>query len=1441
MRWSVRRVLMPAVTDVEVEVPAGTPFAAVRAQVLDAVGAAAGDVVSVGGTPVAGGATVGRWPLLHGAELLAGPASPGTTTPAPGGRVGGGPAAPVALVAVTGPDSGQVLPLRTGGTVVGRHPSADAVLNDPDTSRRHCRVVLTPAGAEVTDLGSTNGTAVVPPRAAGRPPPIARSAPPTGGPGTPAPLGSQIVLGSTRLEVRALPSPDGDPGRGDRGDGTVVHSPVPRSTASLDDRVFVLPAPPSVPDRRRLPWATALVPLIVAVPMALWWGSAVFLLFGLLGPMMLVASAVSDRRDGRRKIRTAAAEHAAAVAAVRTEAAVAAADAADARRHAHPDAERVLRSAVLRDGRLWERTPESPGAFRVRVGTGVAAVGVRLDSPQTGVVTGGPGRGLPVTVDGVPVVVDVQGGVSIDGPDAWVDGIARCVVGRLCTALAPEHLTVTVRAASPAGRRTWAWTEWLPHVADEATVTGEARVSGEGPARLHLVIVDRPGPSSAAVLADLAGRPSVALLVAGGTSPAPGCAWRLSPGGESGTGIRLSGPDESGGVGAVAETVGAWWAERLARALAPVRTAGGEHGRLPGTVTLAELLVGRPGTLDGAAVAERWDDHGPDTTLAAPVGVGPAGPVVVDLVTDGPHALVAGTTGSGKSELLRSLVLGLACCHPPDEVAFVLVDFKGGSTFAEAAGLPHTVETVTDLDIHAAGRVLTSLRAELRRRERVLRDAGTADLASYRRSASSVPSGAGAMPRLVVVIDEFRVLAEEAPDVLEGLVRVAAVGRSLGVHLVLATQRPAGIVSADIRANTALRIALRVEDATESRDVADVPDAARLPRSAPGRAVLSRSGLRTTVQTARVAPPDPGPPVRVHVVGRDEGDPAGDPRTGPQGDDDGSATRSAALALVAACHTAMTSTGRRPPAAPWLPPLPTTACADEIPRDDREQAPGPSLPLALLDLPDAQRRGGLHWRPAADGALVVSGGPRSGRSTALAALAAAAIRKGMPTVAVRGDHSAVLPPGAVVIDRHDGDHLADAFTALSARAAAGPAEWACLLIDDADALVESAGERPRLLDLMTTTIRGGTAAQVAVAVAGGRDLLTARAFAGGRLRVLLRPADPADAVLAGVARRDLPHAMPPGRCLVTGFAPHAPVQGQIALPPDGEAMSAHDTASGDPKADETVVRDTARPHVVPAALPSQATWPAQAPVDWPDLPLGVGTAGPLTLDVSGFPVVAGPPGSGRSTVLRTLVAGAAVVGAETLVLGARHHSTGGPPIAAAGVRHGTGADVRSAVAAAGADPTARLLVLVDDLDRAGPDVDALVADLAAGGVGPGVGLVATAGAAWLAGSFRGFAAEARRRGHGLLLHPGRHDGRDILGVPVEPQESRLPGRGVLVRSGRITRVQVLRPPALGPAPDRAGAAPVPTARPPPRPRRPPRRGRRPRGRRPGPTLPGSAR
>jgi S-DNA-T family DNA segregation ATPase FtsK/SpoIIIE len=220
---------------------------------------------------------------------------------------------------------------------------------------------------------------------------------------------------------------------------------------------------------------------------------------------------------------------------------------------------------------------------------------------------------------------------------------------------------------------------------------------------------------------------------------------------------------------------------------------------------------------------------------------------------------VAGTTGSGKSELLQTLIAGLAVVNRPDEMTFVLIDYKGGAAFKDCAGLPHTVGMVTDLDGHLTQRALASLAAELRRREELLLQAGAKDIEDYLELRDRSPGVLEALPRLLIVIDEFAALASELPDFVAGLVDIGRRGRSLGVHLLLATQRPAGVVTAEIRANTNLRIALRVTDTDESTDVLETPDAARISKATPGRCFV-RSGTATpqAVQSARIGGRRPG-------------------------------------------------------------------------------------------------------------------------------------------------------------------------------------------------------------------------------------------------------------------------------------------------------------------------------------------------------------------------------------------------------------------------------------------------------------------------------------------------------------------------------------------------------------------------------------------------------
>jgi S-DNA-T family DNA segregation ATPase FtsK/SpoIIIE len=335
---------------------------------------------------------------------------------------------------------------------------------------------------------------------------------------------------------------------------------------------------------------------------------------------------------------------------------------------------------------------------------------------------------------------------------------------------------------------------------------------------------------------------------------------------------------------------------------------------LPERVALSDLLE-MPGHRPG---------------LGAPLGVATDGVVMIDLVTDGPHAVVAGTTGAGKSELLVSWVLGMAATRSPDEVSFVLVDFKGGAAFTPLAGLPHVLGTLSDLDATLARRAIESLRAEVRRRELAL-------AAARVRAIHELP--AGTLPRLVVIVDEFAALVTESPELHALFADLAARGRSLGVHLVLCTQRPSGVVRDAVLANVAVRIALRVADRADSLGLVGDDSAARLPGHPRGRAVIvDGTGHRRTAQLAIAAPSD------VERIAR--GTPVG-------------------------------STLR-----PWCDPLPALIRHDSLAAAD-------GIPFGLSDLPAEQRQPVATIEPR-HGHVLVLAAPGAGATTALAAIAAGA-------------------------------------------------------------------------------------------------------------------------------------------------------------------------------------------------------------------------------------------------------------------------------------------------------------------------------------------------------------------------------------------------------------------------------------------------------------------
>lgn len=1470
----------------------------------------AGSAATVDGHLLDPGTPLGMPPLVDGAVL----ALSNSTRRAPVRAHAGTPrdGAVPELVVTSGPNAGSVHPVGLGRHRIGRSPGLEVRVDDAALSRVHAIVTVAASGVWIHDR-STNGTWVDGVRVGRR--------------GLPVWPGQLITLGRTRLRLRVPEHRTGRPPRAAlhaTGEATIEVGRSPRLRPLSTPVAITLPSPPADETQRSIPWAPLLLPLPVAAILAATLGPHM-LLIGAAGPLMVLATALADRRSRGRARRRALSRYAEQLADAREEIAVALARERRSRVEAHPDAADVLDIATGPGHRLWERRGPDLARLELRVGTGSAPSRVR--------VTSGDRVDAPVLHE-VPVTVPLGdiGVLGIWGPTPIRAGVARHLLGQLATWYSPRDLEVWVVSSAP-GQATWEWASWLPHLRANpsdprsvrwgcvATPTdGRPRGAwpaamsggdGDDPARDVLADLDtlllareasrrsavEPG-SRHVVLLDIPGsalrHPTVKRAL--GAGPAAGVhVIALAPATadlplecEAVIGIPASGElgrlhvDGATPSAVLADVVSSAWAERLALGLAPLRDGTRDVAAdLPERVGLVEVLGLDPD--DPAHVAARWAVR---DGMAAVVGVGSEGPVRVDLEADGPHMLVGGTTGSGKSEFLQTLVISLALTSPPEDLSFVLVDYKGGSAFADCARLPHTVGLVTDLDPHLTSRALTSLRAELRRRETLLREAGATDVDDYRRRRGErVP-----IARLLLVIDEFRSLAEEMPDFLDGLVRIAATGRSLGIHLVLATQRPAGIVSADVTANVNLRVALRVRDRADSHDVVDGPEAAEIDQRTPGRAV-ARVGGRPLLrfQTAwvggrtptggrspgvRVTPVDaPGagaargrsvrgrsmadctPPGSAAPAGTQTDRPEPDAPAGTQGPTD--LTR-----LVDSIRTAASRLGSGPPHVPWLPPLPALVRCRDLPA-----ARSVGVPWGLVDLPDGQTREALTWDPETGSHWAVTGAPRSGRTTALRTLAGAAAEALPPerlhlyAVDASGGLSGLgaLPHTGAVVPYDDAGRLARLVARLTSEVGrrqallaelghADLSEWrrdggdppAHLLVlvdgwEQVQQACEDAGQAAVLENLIALA-RDGVAAGVRLVAAGGRSLLLGRAAALFGERLALRVIDPGDAALLGLVHPHDPAHLPPGRAVrladrsevqlaVLGTDPAAATQARAlarlaACAPSrwhDAAPCARPDAALPAAADEgtTTLHSASNGRTgLPFRIDALPRRVRLCDIDGQHGPeaLTVGVGGdelaPVRLDLSRdgrHLVVCGPSGSGRTTTLATLAQAALRGGLPVAAVTA---SPPDGPLEALGNSPGVVTSITGAVGCADAsalvDARRRhpdLVVVVDDADLLldTPIEDVLrrmVADLD-GGRGA---FVVSGTTSSLATQFRGLGVEVARRRTGIVLCPRSTTDADVLGAGRVRTTAATPGRGLLVRRGRVEDVQVALPAGLSPGP-----------------------------------------
>ena len=1270
------------------------------------------------------------------------------------------PPTPARVLAVVGGlRAGGASPLAEERVAVGRGGTCSIVIDDPTVGRRH----LTIAGDRIdTDEGATNQVLV------------------DGIAADHAELGEGVVVTAGATQLAARGTTDDRPlavreGLG-RSGGLLPFNRPPRFRPAVEPPTLRVPAEPPAPDPVEPPsLATLVLPVVAGAVMAVLF-SPYMAIFTALGPLLTLGTWWERRRRSRRahrravrEVDTAVVEIAATIDTCR--------DAERTRcRALVPDPAEVVRRASTGSVRLWERRADDDDAFMVGIGATTVAYAPELiaaDGPPAGAVVElldgvAPLADLPIVVTLAPgTVVGVVG-----SPDAR-QAVGRALALQLATHHGPSDLAVSI-VAEPEHAPAWRWTTWLPHMVDR--ITGDLPLVPLGldgadqlEARLgaadtpHLVLLDgdttfegRGAPGRRAVAADHA----IVVSLVDDTHRLPAGCTHIVVVDDVGR-VELLDPRVDGvGRRGLAWGLAASEAEAAARGLArfddPELVCAGAG--VPDRADLLGLLGidTTPGEIES-----RWSRSRGTAGLVAPIGRDADGPVDLDLVGDGPHLLVGGTTGAGKSELLRSIVASFAATADPDHVAFVLVDYKGGAAFDCCADLPHVAGLVTDLDAELAARALRCLDAELHRRERLLRSVGAEDLAAYR-VATAADSGAEPLPRLVLVVDEFASLAADLPDFLDALVGIAQRGRSLGVHMILATQRPAGVVTDDIRANTGCRIALRVTGRHESADIIDAPDAASIPRSRPGRAVARFGpgelvGFQSALVTGRSSAQAP---VRVASV------------FGPT-DDVRAVGPSDLERLVEAIRIAH---GDRPrPAAPWPEPLPESGAAT---------ADG----WWLVDRPDEQRQSLETWAPR-DGHLVVLGGPGSGVSTTLVAAACAAIDDGAHVHGIDLDAGmlgllADLPSVGTVAEPVDDERRRRLLRWLASevdRRRADPAaehQRIVLVIDDLGGLTRAHDpvREPVPHDQLASIWADGPAVGVTVVVGLRRaaDLPPALA-AGAGCTLAHRVLDPGEAHRFGI--RDVPASMPPGRAIRAGDGALLQV-----LVPSGDldqAMAARRTVipTSLPIRLGTLASDIGIDSILERTAPSTAGGALRLPVGMLDADLSVAT---LELHPGDHALIVGPARSGRTSVLAAIGHAARAGGLECLVVGS------GPSELAdlLGVRPVDPAELPETVPGS--------VVLVDDaLDVADPAgrLGALIAT----GSAP---VIASARPDRLRSAYGHWTTEVRASRCGILLQPDPLDG-DLIGasLPGRIDLAPLPGRGMLVGGGRYQVAQFARPTA----------------------------------------------
>ena len=1380
-----------------------------------------------------------------------------------GQRQAEGRGTPVAtLRVVEGPDAGRDIALYPGANVVGRGRGCEVRLGDPRVSRRHVRLNVTDR-VEIADLGSANGMTVNDALAVRE---HLRT-------------GDRVRVGDTVFTVRML-RVEAAEGRAEGSAVAFIRSP--RLVKICTGEKFEAPEPPEHPRPERFPFAMVMVPLLMGGIMFAATQTWLTVIFIMMMPLMMLAHWWESRAHGKAAYKEA-------LRLFRYDIQTLLHDIGQVNRVEHlsrrlesPSASECVQAGRDRSPLLWARRTDSPGWADLRVGTGTVTHRSTIEMPSGRKAA----RELlheltdalaPLRlIHDAPILVEpaVAGGVGIAGPRAEAIALARSFVAQAAALHSPEELSIGV-VASPRTTSDWGWLAWLPHVdgprspleasllaasdaaagqlVSEASELIAARAAKKRQEGAHatpavLLVIEADAPVDFGRLVELSEHgwqqgvfvvwvaPAVAQLPAScrtfvDVSASPEGAVGYVRTGDLATPVAL-------------ETLDADTATAFARALAPVEDIAAvseDSSDLPRSTSWLNL-VGAGLADDPSFVIERWLEnrsvfsgpHAPQplprkpAQLRATLGVNAGGLHLLDLRADGPHALVGGTTGSGKSELLQTWILGMAASNSPERLTFLLVDYKGGSAFAECNDLPHTVGLVTDLNTNGVRRALTSLSAELRYREEVLHRYAAKDLVTLEKTHP-----AAAPPSLVIVVDEFAALVQEVPDFVDGVVNVAQRGRSLGLHLILATQRPSGVIKGNLLANTNLRLALRVADIDDSTDVLGVPTAAYFDQDTPGRAISKTGpGRYTTFQTGYVGGHTGQVVARPDIAVRELGFAAGQPWEKPYvveepTDDLGPNDIARIVNTITAAHA---QAALPVPRKPWLPDLLPHYSLADLPTARRDD----ELVFGIADDADAQAQPTIAFHPDVEGNMAIYGASGAGKSTLLRTLAVAAgfTVRGGPCQVYGLDFGSRglamledLPHVGSIIVGSDEERvqrlitwLRDTVEERSARYsavnattitqyrafAAAPEEPRVLILVDNAAAMRNAYEGTAnawVFDTLIEVAASGRPLGIHIVLTADRlgSLPTALASAV-QSRVVLRMADANDYSFLGAPMDILTPDSPPGRGI------YADREIQVALL----------GSSADPVVQAEAMRGFRRSmeKAVHVAAPPIRRLPEEVAAS--DLPAGLGGRPVLglrsddldtwTFEPTGSFIVAGPPGSGRTTAVRTIVRSLRrldpswrailLTGRRAgLAQGERWTHVAQGLDAVTTMAEQLLSDLKEMGSSGSSAPLKLVLVLeaVDEL--ANSDAETTLAELVAAALANDVFVVSEAEVSALGGSY-GLLGALKVSRRGLALQPDGGDGQLVYRTdfPMRTRSSAFPpGRGFLVGLGRTEVGQVALP------------------------------------------------